>query len=471
MELQPFVPQEWCLTCRRCCRFADPQDAQTPAFSADEVGRAIASGASVEWFQPSPQPPSRTVRLTPHPCGGAQCPALEPGRHHCRIYPARPLDCQLYPFVVTRDAAGQRLLLAADTKCPYIQQLGPGRAVRDYGAYLLRLLEAPAGQRVLADNPALAGRPRDEFWTVSPIHDPSPPAAPEAPRGFVPLASRWTEFEAMLERSGRPLSAYHRAAWGAWQDLLRLWWGPLGAHHVLLAEQAGGYFLALPPLGAPLSREVMDAVFALLDALNGGAPVSRIENLPEAWAASCRTWGYTVRPVEQEYVYERARLEHQTASASARAAVGDRVAIRPYRPEDLDACLRVYTRWALTRQSDTEDTAARAMLRDGFYAHRRWLTEAASWGILGWVADDAEEGVCGYTLAIELSSETCVVLAEITTLERDDLQTLLTQAVCRTFSQPLVNVMGDAGLPALTRRKLAGQPCAVQPIFSAARPS
>ena len=147
------------------------------------------------------------------------------------------------------------MLLAVDTKCPYVQQLGAGRALRDYGWYLLRLLESPSGQRLLVDNPGLAGRPRPEFWVVSPIHDPAPPPAPEPPPGFVLLSSRWAEFDEALAVSGRPLSAYHRAAWAAWEDLLQCWWGPIGVHHhAVVAEQAGGYFLALPPMGPAAPR-------------------------------------------------------------------------------------------------------------------------------------------------------------------------------------------------------------------------
>lgn len=454
------------MACRRCCRFADPQDAQTPVFSTEEVRRALTAGASAAWFQPA-APPSQTVRVGPHPCGGTQCPALEPTRHHCRIYPERPLDCRLYPFVVTRDASGRRLLLAVDTKCPYVQQLGAGRVLRDYGWYLLRLLESPSGQRLLVENPGLAGRPRPEFWVVAPIHDPSPPPAPEPPTGFVPLASRWAEFDRALTASGRPLSAYHRAAWAAWDDLLRCWWGPIGAHHDgVVAEQAGGYFLALPPLGPPITRETMEEAFARLGALNGGAPVSRVDNLPEALAERCRAWGYAVSLVEREYLYERAQLERQVEQGAAEG----RLAIRPYRPEDLDACRRVYTLWALRRQSDTDDTAARAMLRDGFYAHRRWLEQAASLGVVGWVAEDLE-GLCGYTLGAHLSSETGVILAEITTLEHEALPAMLAAALCRALAQPLVNTMGDALLPALARRKAGAHPFAVRPVFSVAKPS
>lgn len=470
MEIQPLVPQEWCLRCRRCCRFADPEDAQTPAFSVEEVRRASAAGASSEWFRLSPQPPSHEIRVVPHPCGGAQCPALEPGRHQCRIYPSRPLDCQLYPFVVTRDASQQRLLLAVDTKCPYVQQLGPGRALQEYGWYLTRLLESPAGQRILVENPALAGRPRGEFLTVSPLRDPSPPAAPEPPPGFAPLASRWAEFDRALEASGRPLSVYHRAAWAAWQDLMRLWWGPIGDHSGVLTEQAGGYFFALPPLGSPLTHGVVEHAFTMLDALNHGAPVSRIENLSVAAAEQCRAWGYVVRPVEQEYVYERTALEQRLAPKAARAMADGRLTVRPYRPSDAEACLRVYAVWALTRQAEATDPSAKAMLRDGFYAHRRWLEETGPLEIHGWVIERAG-AVCGYTLGVPLSSETFVVLAEITTRDPEDLDTLLALTVCRAVPQPRINAMGDAGLPALTRRKLAGQPCTVSPVFSAARSS
>lgn len=469
MRVQQFVPEEWCLACRRCCRFADPQDAQTPAFSTEESARAIAIGASPAWFAEAGGG-SRGVRLAAHPCGGAQCPALESATHQCRIYAERPLDCQIYPLVVTRDASQRRLLLGADTKCPYVQQLGAARALRDYGRYVAQLFESPEGQRALSGNPALAGRPREEFWTMAPLNDPAPPPLPSPPEEFQPLVKCAAAFDAALNGSGRPLSAYHRAAWLAWRDLMHLWWGPIGGVPCLVAEQAGGYFLALPPLGA-ITKDLLETAFQQLGTLNDGAPVSRLDNVPEPLATQCRAWGYAVRPVEREYVYDRAALRERLIGR-LQGVPGLESTIRPYRLSDADSCLQVYALWALKRQAAIrgEDAGAAAMIRDGFYAQRRWLREAEALDLRGWVAEIDGE-IRGYTLGTSLTPDTAVVLAEMTTMEREGLPAALGAAVTEGFSQRWINTMGDAGLEALAALKQADRPAAIHTSYSVSQPT
>lgn len=465
-SVQQMVPQEWCLACRRCCRFPATEDVQTPAFSAIEVAWARDAGASSAWFRPAAAAPSHDVQLVPLE-NGYRCPALEPSTHRCQIYDARPLDCRLYPFVVTRDATRRRLLLAVDTQCPYVQHLGPSRVIRDYGGYLAGLLNSPQGQALLASNPALAGRSREPFWTVAPLQDPMPPALAPAPDGFRPLDTSAEMLEAALDRSGRPLSAYHRAAWWPWQDLLQVWCGAIGAHTVLLAEQAGGYFLALPPLGAPVTYDVMQQAWALLDTVNHGAAVSRMENVPAALAAACRAWGYAARPVETEYLYDRATLARRLDGAARRAARRG-IAVRAYVPADAEACRRMGALWGLQHAADTSDDQARAMLRDGAYVHRRWLEAAESLGIRGMVAE-LDGAVCGYLLGVAVSPAVFVLLAEVTDREIPDVSAALTAAVCRQVTQPWFNAMGDAGVDRLARAKQAAHPDATQQVFVVTR--
>lgn len=467
-SVHQLVPSEWCLQCRGCCRFPDPEDAQTPAFSPAEVQSALAAGGTPDWFQPVTPAPSHGIRLVPHASCGTHCPALHLPTHRCTIYPVRPLDCQIYPYVVARDASGERLLLGVDPKCPYVQQLGPSSAVRDVGLYLGRLLEAPDGQAMLRDNPALAGRWREEFVTIHPLRDPGAPAVAPAPPGFSPLVEHAAAFDEAVARTGRPLSAYHRAAWWPWRDLLRLWWGHLGGTPCVIAEQAGGYFLPLPPLVPAVARDTVAAAFQLLDQLNHGAAVSRIENCSAPQAAQCREWGYGVHRVEHEYVYATADILAR-AEAPAHRPRGAALTVRPYAPRrDAEPCWRLYLLWALRHQMATADSQARAMLRDGACCHRRWLEEAEALGVVGMVVERAD-GIQGYLLGVPLSDEMFVVLAEIVNTEVAGAAALMTAALCRQVRHPWMNLMGDAGLASLARAKQAASParvvevCAVTP--------
>lgn len=461
MELSQLVPHEWCLSCKGCCRFVDPHDAQTPALSVAEAARAVGAGGSPEWFPPSPEPPSRGLRLVPAGCE-SHCPALHAPTHRCRIYPARPLDCQLYPFVLTRAAEG-RPFVALDTKCPYVQHLGPHAVLRDFGLYLARLLSSEMGQAVLAENPALVGRCREEFWLVQPLAQPNGPVSP-APEGFRPLQDCLEAFEAALAASDRPLSAYHRAAWLPWSSVMRLWWGRAGGMGCLLAEQAGGYFLALPPLGPAISREGVAQILALLHRLNAGTGVSRIENVPAEMAETLTSWGSRAVIVEQEYEYLRGPLRAQVAGPARRARRRLALTVRPSRAGDAEGCQRLYALWALRRQAAAPGEAAARLIRDGFTVHARWLAEADALGIWG-VVVERDGALCGYSLAAPLSSSTDLVLAEIGDSQLEGISEVLTEAVCARAHGVRLNTMGDAALPALARAKRRARPAAIRPVF------
>ena len=70
------------------------------------------------------------VDVVPHPSGeGYLCPAFDSETYHCRVYEVRPLDCQIYPFVVMWDEERQNVLFGWDTKCPFLtdQRLSKGK--------------------------------------------------------------------------------------------------------------------------------------------------------------------------------------------------------------------------------------------------------------------------------------------------------------------------------------------------------
>ncbi|GJL62670.1 MAG: hypothetical protein NPIRA04_13240 [Nitrospirales bacterium] len=89
-----------------------------------EIRQAIEYGADSKYFSNSE---GCQVDVVPHPSGeGYLCPAFDPETSHCRIYEVRPLDCQIYPFVLMWDQEHQSVLLGWDTKCPFFLPAGDG---------------------------------------------------------------------------------------------------------------------------------------------------------------------------------------------------------------------------------------------------------------------------------------------------------------------------------------------------------
>ena len=113
-----IVPSEVCLKCEVCCRFPELESSFRPYFAESEIQRAIALGIDAQAF---PNRKGSQIIPVPNPLGdGYLCPAFDPHTFHCRIYSVRPLDCQIYPFVVMWDQEEQYVLLGWDTKCPFM---------------------------------------------------------------------------------------------------------------------------------------------------------------------------------------------------------------------------------------------------------------------------------------------------------------------------------------------------------------
>lgn len=113
-----FVPSHVCLSCDVCCRFPEQDSSFRPYFTESEIQQALALGIDAKHF---PNLAGGQVEAVPNPIGeGYVCPAFDPATSECRIYDARPLDCQIYPFVVLWDQEGNSIYLGWDTKCPFL---------------------------------------------------------------------------------------------------------------------------------------------------------------------------------------------------------------------------------------------------------------------------------------------------------------------------------------------------------------
>ncbi len=153
MELKRFVPSDVCLACSGCCRFSEAQSPWAAFFLYDEIRRlteedvipsclfthAKAAAGRGAW-----------IHLTEEN-GQFLCPCLDTDRHTCRIYPYRPFDCRLYPFLLVRGDG--KICLAVDKKCPYVQRQDGSAAFAEHAAYLAQVFSGPQGSAFLRAHP------------------------------------------------------------------------------------------------------------------------------------------------------------------------------------------------------------------------------------------------------------------------------------------------------------------------------
>ncbi|MCA9473398.1 MAG: YkgJ family cysteine cluster protein [Nitrospirales bacterium] len=117
-----FVPSRICFNCDVCCRFPERDSFLRPYFTRSEIEMAIQHGVSPEHFA---NRGGSQIEVVPHPSGeGYLCPAFDLSTSRCRIYEARPFDCQLYPLVLMWDDRHDEIQLGWDTKCPFLSPAG-----------------------------------------------------------------------------------------------------------------------------------------------------------------------------------------------------------------------------------------------------------------------------------------------------------------------------------------------------------
>lgn len=147
--IKQFVPQEVCLKCQGCCRFKEAHSVWLPCLLDEEIQELLDKEIPAAYV-------SIDKKLMPiaHPKGeGYLCPFLGPEDNLCKIYTLRPLECQLYPFLVTIRA--KKILLTVDPNCPYVQEKLNSAEFKSYLEYLTGFLNAPAQIRRLKDNPQI----------------------------------------------------------------------------------------------------------------------------------------------------------------------------------------------------------------------------------------------------------------------------------------------------------------------------
>lgn len=147
--IKQFVPQEFCLKCRGCCRFKEANSVWLPCLLEEEIQDLLdrnipaASIAVDRRIQPIPDPKQE----------GFICPFLNTQDNKCKIYQFRPLECQLYPFLISlRD---KRVLLTVDLNCPYVSESLKSSRLKDYTDYLAAFLNSAKLKKILKDNPQL----------------------------------------------------------------------------------------------------------------------------------------------------------------------------------------------------------------------------------------------------------------------------------------------------------------------------
>jgi len=148
--IKQFVPQEFCLKCRGCCRFKEANSVWSPCLLDEEIQEL----ADKEGVPAASICVDRRIQPVTNPDGdGFICPFLGSADNKCRIYNLRPFECRLYPFLI--NLRKNKVLLSVDINCPYALEKINSQEAKDYIAYLSNFLNSPEQLAMLKDNPQI----------------------------------------------------------------------------------------------------------------------------------------------------------------------------------------------------------------------------------------------------------------------------------------------------------------------------
>ncbi len=275
-------------------------------------------------------------------------------------------------------------------------------------------------------------------------------------------------FEARLSAHpvpGDQLAAYSFPYHFIWRDLFTYEWMELEGHLCLVAGNAEGCFLALPPVGPDPCGPALTGAFAVLSERNKVQALTRIENVPESLAACCRDRKYRVAPKGPDYLYRRDDLAglHGDRYKSQRVDYNhcvkqSRPRFRAFRPDDADACVALFRHWQQGVKPDGASDLAVHLATDAEHAHPQGITHAAELGLVGRVVE-VEGRIVAYTFGYALNAQTFCVLFEIADRKVKGLGAYIFREFCRELEgYEFINTMDDSGLDGLRRAKLAYHP-------------
>lgn len=158
--IKQFIPREACLDCQGCCRFAQADSAWVPSLLNEEIERFLNQGIAAAIISPR-----KKFKIVPFPKQKVYlCPLFNYENNECKAYDSRPLECQLYPFLICAKGASsdqntekglqrEQICLAADYNCPFLKEKQNTREFQEHTQYLVSLLQNPPYAELIRKNP------------------------------------------------------------------------------------------------------------------------------------------------------------------------------------------------------------------------------------------------------------------------------------------------------------------------------
>ena len=167
--LEQFVPSKVCLSCDGCCRFKEQESMWRPKITSGEMA-ATGKPDLLSVIYSKDKVDTKTGHIKTAPCTDGEhhfCSFFAPATNTCTVYDVRPFECQLYPFVLTRDNG--KVVVSVHHHCPYVQEKRNTEEFQKYAKSLKIFFAREEIIEIVKRNPALAGEYADYKDELEPI--------------------------------------------------------------------------------------------------------------------------------------------------------------------------------------------------------------------------------------------------------------------------------------------------------------
>ncbi|MEI8012772.1 MAG: phosphatidylglycerol lysyltransferase domain-containing protein [Candidatus Omnitrophota bacterium] len=460
MDVPQFLTSAQCLDCRACCLFHDPSGDWAPRLTPEDVLAIGVLAEDIPWRDGA-------ERVALCSCRGANaCIFLDAATHHCRIYTARPLECRLYPFLLSHEKTGFRIY--AHISCPAVMAERNG-AVWERRVALIRDFFNRRDVKSYCYRNACC----------FPDYSLSPGEVEEV-FAFDPGASLQVvraDIEAALALSPpQALSSRHFINMFAWQDFFDFDVEEINGAVCVFARQPAGVFMYWPPQGKDVVPAVIAACFQRMHAINRGGSLSRIEGVATGDLPLFDPRVYQVSLSGHEYIYRREDVVSLRGKAykSRRGDVNifkrahpQMPGLRPYAREDFNGCAALFDRWMLGRRKQHENDVYGWMLEENRDVHRLLLAHAGALGLMGRVLE-IDGDIAAYTFGYALGEDVFCVLLEVVDLSVKGLPAFVFSRFCAEAALEKyrwINGMDAMAGERLARAKMSWRPERMEPVY------
>ena len=468
LEFRQFVPSEICLSCDGCCRFREEKSEWRPRVAMEEKVPAFFLKDNNQIYSRQNVDIDNYLRVSS--CQGACLCGFLKNDNHCAIYDQRPFECGLYPFLITRDESG--VAVSAHLSCPYLQEKYGTSEFEEYAAYLKETFATNKMAVFLKRNADIAGEYeefKDEIARLFTV---------QANEGALfweeDLLERQEQVSAFLAKSLSTLSPFHFSQIALWQEHFHFFTRTIDKSLCIFATNHLGTFLYLPPLGDNIKTETIAECFAVMDEVNQGSGVSRIENVPQERLKYFSEEKYAFYEKGKECRYERediARLkgERYKSKRSDRNQFlkNNTYEYLSYEPEHKEECLTLLNEWTVSRQRKGQDDVSHAMLLENNRVQQLALKYYQELGLMARVVK-VDGCVKAYTFGYPVNGREFCVLFETVDLTIKGLPVFIfnqfvddPQVRCFKF----INVMDDFCADNVNKTKMSYRPGSMVPVY------